>query len=69
MNDYDIILLKSLGFKFRNKKRFVRHNDDMFIAINVYDDGYLLEIDGKLIKSKKLKIKDVLKVSQILLSK
>jgi len=59
-DNYDISILKEMGFKFRSKRRYVLHtNFNQFIAINAYNDGFLLEVDGKLILSNKLSLDSV----------
>ena len=62
-----ISILKSLGFKARNKRRYSFLNDyNQFVTINVMDDYYQLEIDGRRIYGTELSFNDIIKIITIL---
>lgn len=59
--------LRSLGFKFRNRKRYSYLTSyNQFLSINIVNNGFQLEIDGSRIYTRELSFKDLINVINIL---
>lgn len=63
----ELIKLRSLGFKSRNKKRFsFLSSKKQFVAVNIFDDGFILEFDGQKVLTDKLTLENVTTIINLL---
>lgn len=67
ISEDQISQLRSLGFKFRNNKRYSYLTSfNQFFSINIVENGFQLEVDGSRIYTRVLSFTDLITIINLL---